>query len=112
MGMIKLPEESIKFFKDHQDEIFQSGNFAEGKWNKKLSEYINKTKKICEKFFSDELTINITEGGSTRQLSSKNGCKNLEKYKPKKILIHDVARPFINKDLITIFINNLLHYII
>ena len=25
--------------------------------------------------------------------------KNLEKYKPKKNLIHDVARPFINKDL-------------
>ncbi len=68
--------------------------------------YINKTKKICEKFFSDELTINITEGGSTRQLSSKNGCKNLEKYKPKKILIHDVARPFINKDLITRLIKN------
>ena len=39
-------------------------------------------------------------------MSSKNGCKNLEKYKPNKILIHDVARPFINKDLVTRLIKN------
>ena len=30
MGIIKLPENSIKFFKDNQDMIFQSGNLAEG----------------------------------------------------------------------------------
>ncbi len=37
MGMIKLPEKSISFFKENQDEIFSSGNLAEGQWNKKLS---------------------------------------------------------------------------
>ena len=68
--------------------------------------YINKTKNICKKFFSNGLTINIIEGGSTRQLSSKNACINLKKYNPKKILIHDVARPFINKDLVTRLIKN------
>ena len=39
MGMIKLPEKSVKFFKDNIDEIFSSGNLAEGTWNEKLSEY-------------------------------------------------------------------------
>jgi perosamine synthetase len=37
MGIIKLPEKSISFFKENQDEIFSSGNLAEGQWNKKLS---------------------------------------------------------------------------
>ena len=37
MGMIKLPENSISFFKDNQDEIFLSGNLAESKWNDGLS---------------------------------------------------------------------------
>ena len=40
-------------------------------------------------------------GGKTRQLSSKKGCQNLEQYCPDKVLIHDVARPFIDKDLIS-----------
>ena len=26
MGLIKLPEESIQYFKEHVDEIFSSGN--------------------------------------------------------------------------------------
>ena len=68
--------------------------------------YILKTRQICRKFFSNGLTINIIEGGNTRQLSSKKGCKDLEKYSPKKILIHDVARPFVNKDLVTRLIKN------
>ena len=39
MGMIKLPNHSIEYFKNNLDEIFESGNFAEGKWNEKLSKY-------------------------------------------------------------------------
>jgi dTDP-4-amino-4,6-dideoxygalactose transaminase len=42
MGMIKLPKRSVDFFKDHIDEIFESGILAEGPWNKRLSEYIMK----------------------------------------------------------------------
>jgi len=40
MGMIKLPQNSIEFFKNNLDEIFNSGAFAEGEWNKKISEYV------------------------------------------------------------------------
>ena len=40
MNLIKIPKKSIEFFKDNQDEIFNSGNLAEGPWNKKLSEKI------------------------------------------------------------------------
>ena len=42
MGMIKLPDKSINFFKDNLDEIFHSGNLAEGKWNKRLEDYFEK----------------------------------------------------------------------
>ena len=51
MGMIKLPENSIEFFKEHQNEIFNSGNLAEGKWNKNVAdwtcEYTNAHKSIA-----------------------------------------------------------------
>ena len=40
MSTIKIPKDSINFFKSKQDEIFNSGNLAEGPWNKKLSEEI------------------------------------------------------------------------
>lgn len=37
--MIKLPRSSIDFFKENQDEIFESGNLAEGKWNSSVAEW-------------------------------------------------------------------------
>ena len=40
MGMIKLPQSSINFFKDNLDEIFQTGNLAEGKWNQELCNHV------------------------------------------------------------------------
>ena len=40
MGAIKIPKNSIKFFKNHQDKIFQSGKLAEGPWNTKLSQKV------------------------------------------------------------------------
>jgi dTDP-4-amino-4,6-dideoxygalactose transaminase len=40
MGMIKLPENSIEYFKNNLDKIFQSGNLAEGQWNKKLEGFV------------------------------------------------------------------------
>ena len=39
MGMIKIPNKSINFFKSNLDEIFNSGNLAEGIWNTKISEF-------------------------------------------------------------------------
>jgi len=44
MGIIKLPKNSIDFFKNNQNKIFESGNLAEGPWNEQLSE---KIKSIC-----------------------------------------------------------------
>jgi dTDP-4-amino-4,6-dideoxygalactose transaminase len=46
MGMIKLPKKAISFFKDNIDEIFNSGNLAEGKWNQEISDYINRYSKV------------------------------------------------------------------
>ena len=40
MGTIKLPKNSIDFFKTNQNKIFESGNRAEGPWNEKLSKKI------------------------------------------------------------------------
>ncbi|VAW82568.1 hypothetical protein MNBD_GAMMA12-1639 [hydrothermal vent metagenome] len=39
MGMIKLPEDSINFFSENYMEIFESGELAEGKWNKSVAEW-------------------------------------------------------------------------
>ena len=44
MGMIKIPENSIRFFKDNFDEIINSGNLAEGKWIENICKY---SKEIC-----------------------------------------------------------------
>jgi len=44
MVTIKLPKNSIDFFKKNQNKIFESGNLSEGPWNEQLSE---KIKSIC-----------------------------------------------------------------
>ena len=44
MSTIKLPKNSIDFFKSNQNKIFKSGNLAEGPWNDQLSK---KIKTIC-----------------------------------------------------------------
>ena len=40
MSTIKLPKNSINFFKGNQDKIFETGNLAEGEWNEKLADKI------------------------------------------------------------------------
>ena len=44
MSTIKLPKNSINFFKNNQNKIFESGNLSEGPWNEQLSQ---KIKSIC-----------------------------------------------------------------
>ena len=39
MSTIKIPQSSINFFKSNVDDIFNSGNMAEGVWIEKLTEY-------------------------------------------------------------------------
>ena len=43
MSVIKIPTESKKFFKSNLNDIFKTGNLAEGFWNEKLSEFVSKT---------------------------------------------------------------------
>lgn len=39
MGMIKIPKAAIQKFEKNYPEIFETGNLAEGKWNKELSTF-------------------------------------------------------------------------
>ena len=40
MGMIKLPKRSIEYFKNNIDDIFKTGNLAEGQWNERLGSFV------------------------------------------------------------------------
>ncbi|PPR47469.1 MAG: Bifunctional enzyme IspD/IspF [Alphaproteobacteria bacterium MarineAlpha5_Bin9] len=51
--------------------------------------------------------IHFTLSGKNRQESSKNGILYLERYNPKKVLIHDSARPFATNKIFKRIINNL-----
>ena len=44
--------------------------------------------------------LNPVFGGETRQISVRNGLEALREYNPKKVLIHDGARPFVTKRVI------------
>lgn len=57
MSLIKIPKKSIEFFKKNQDEIFNSGNLAEGQWNKKLAEKI-------KDFSSSKYAVSVNSNGS------------------------------------------------
>jgi len=39
MGTIKLPDEARRHFADNYEEIFDTGNLAEGQWNKSVAEW-------------------------------------------------------------------------
>lgn len=57
MGMIKLPESSVRFFKENIDEIFNTGNLAEGDWIKKLAS-------LCSNYTSAKNSIVFNSNGS------------------------------------------------
>ena len=63
----------------------------------------NDAVKICNKY---NLTSPII-GGKTRQESIFKALKKVENYKPKNVLIHDAARPYINKNIIEKLKDNL-----
>ena len=58
MGTIKLPNNSIEFFKNNQNKIFESGDLAEGPWNEQLSE---KIKSICN--VKNAISVNSNGSG-------------------------------------------------
>lgn len=39
MGMIKLPKDAVTHFESNCSEIFESGNLAEGRWNRHVAEW-------------------------------------------------------------------------
>ena len=65
--------------------------------SKKITKEIKKLKKT---------NIFFTLGGKTRQESVKNGLNYANKLKPEIVLIHDCARPFVEKKLIEDLIEN------
>jgi len=60
---------------------------------------------LKKKFFWHN--IHFTQSGFNRQDSSKRGIFFLNKFKPKKVLIHDAARPLANNKLIKKLIKNI-----
>ena len=57
MGMIKLPKKSIDFFNNNYLDIFESGNLAEGEWNKKVADW------ACE-YTSAQCALAVNSNGS------------------------------------------------
>ncbi len=62
-------------------------------------------KKSYQRFFKNLKTnfplikLIYADAGKNRQISSFNALQKLKKYKPKKVLIHDAARPFCSNKL-------------
>lgn len=57
MGMIKLPKKSIDFFNNNYQDIFDSGNLAEGDWGKKVAKW------ACE-YSNAKFSIAVNSNGS------------------------------------------------
>ena len=84
MGMIKLPDKSINFFKNNLDEIFHSGNLAESKWNQKLEEYVK--------------TLTYARNST---ITNSNGSRNsLNKILLNKNKIKTIYNPYLKKKII------------
>ena len=56
---------------------------------------------------NDERLLRYCLGGDERTDSVKNGLKEIEKYTPKNIIIHDAARPYISIGLVHKILNSL-----
>ena len=92
---------SNKTLLGHSLDAFQ--NFSKIKktvivYNKKHKKYLNK--------LNLKNTLKIV-GGKTRQKSTFKALKKIKRMNCKKVLIHDVARPFPSKKIINEIINNL-----
>jgi len=49
----------------------------------------------------------VAKGGKTRQESVRLGLESIKKYNPRKVLIHDAARPFVGKNIINRVIDSI-----
>ncbi|CAG7590630.1 MAG: 2-C-methyl-D-erythritol 4-phosphate cytidylyltransferase [Candidatus Midichloria sp.] len=57
--------------------------------------------KYYQPIINEFRSIKVTFGGTTRQESVKNGLDFIVKFEPQNVIIHDAARPFVSKRLIT-----------
>ena len=57
MGMIKLPIKSVDFFSENYNEIFQTGELAEGKWSKKVEDW-------CCEYTKAPFALTVNSNGS------------------------------------------------
>lgn len=100
-------EISKQFYKIEKETILEI-NLRKFINNKSVENIIIVTSKKLEqktkKYSSDKISVVI--GGKTRQESVKNGLIQSKKFKSKIVLIHDSARPFFNKNLISNLIAN------
>ena len=69
MGIIKIPQSSINYFKANVDNIFNSGNMAEGVWIEKLTEYATD---YCDVKFATPTVSNGTGMMSLLQIFKNN----------------------------------------
>ena len=78
--------------------------------HKKIDLILVMVNKKHKKFFNKILKnkkVLLSYGGETRQKSVFLGLKEIEKYKPKNVLIHDASRPIVKAQLITKIIEKL-----
>ena len=81
------------FLKNLDQKIFNRIHIVVNKSMQK--QYLSTLKKDFSKH-----QIKFVNSGKERQLSSKKGVYSLQKYNPKKVLIHDSARPLASNKLI------------
>ena len=104
-----IPKQFIKFKSDNFIEYFLRN------LDEKIFDRIQiVVKKSAQKKYLSTLKrdfpmhqISFIDSGNTRQESSKNGIYSLHKYSPKKVLIHDTARPLTTNKLIKRLLKNL-----
>ena len=94
----------IEYFLRNLDEkIFNRIHIVVNKSMQK--QYLSTLKKDFSKH-----QIKFVNAGKERQLSSKKGVYSLQKYCPKKVLIHDSARPLASNKLIKRLLKSLDKY--
>jgi len=97
-----IPKQFIKIGKYNFIEYFLK-NLDEKIFNK-IQIVVNKSmqKKYLSSLKNDfpKHKIEFINAGKDRQVSSKNGVYSLEKFRPKKVLIHDSVRPLASNKLI------------
>lgn len=60
--------------------------------------------------FSEDPLVEVVAGGASRQASTLRGLKALARHKPRNVMIHDAARPFLDGRIIRDVLDALQEY--